>query len=96
MNKKGIGILTITAILFAALFGMKTNEVYAASNSNNNKDGPSISYSSMANCPSNYYSSVEGLKGNALLEKIAEIKEMDKDEVARIVYNNAIEFYGLI
>lgn len=30
-----------------------------------------------------------------VIEKIAQIKEMDKEEVARIVYNNAIEFYGL-
>lgn len=30
-----------------------------------------------------------------VIEKLAEIKEMDKEEVAKIVYNNAIEFYGL-
>jgi len=30
-----------------------------------------------------------------VIEKLAEIKEMEKEEVARIVYNNAIEFYGL-
>lgn len=30
-----------------------------------------------------------------VIEKLAEIKEMDKEQVARIVYNNAIEFYGL-
>ena len=30
-----------------------------------------------------------------VIEKIAEIKEMNKEEVAKIVYNNAIEFYGL-
>ena len=30
-----------------------------------------------------------------VIEKIAEIKEMDKDEVAKIMYKNAVEFYGL-
>lgn len=30
-----------------------------------------------------------------VIEKIAEIKEMDKEYVASILYNNAIEFYGL-
>lgn len=30
-----------------------------------------------------------------VIEKIAEIKEMDKGQVAEILYNNAIEFYGL-
>ena len=30
-----------------------------------------------------------------VIEKIADIKEMDKEEVARIVYDNAVEFYGL-
>lgn len=30
-----------------------------------------------------------------VIEKLAEIKEMDKEEVAKILYNNAKEFYGL-
>lgn len=30
-----------------------------------------------------------------VIEKLAEIKEMDVDEVEKIVYNNAIKFYGL-
>lgn len=30
-----------------------------------------------------------------VIEKIAEIKEMNKDEVAEILYNNAIKFYNL-
>lgn len=30
-----------------------------------------------------------------VIEKLAEIKEIDKEEVAKIVYNNAIKFYGL-
>ena len=30
-----------------------------------------------------------------VIEKIAEIKGMEKEEVSRIVYNNAVEFYGL-
>ncbi len=72
MNKKGIGILTITALLFAALFGIKNKDVYAA-NGPNGYETPSVSYSEMANCPSNYYSSVEGLKGDSLLEKVAKI-----------------------
>ena len=38
----------------------------------------------------------ESINISYVIEKIAEIKEMDKDEVAKIVYNNAIEFYGLI
>lgn len=37
----------------------------------------------------------ESLNIELVIEKIAEIKEMDKEEVAKIVYNNAIEFYGL-
>lgn len=37
----------------------------------------------------------ESLNISYVIEKIAEIKEMDKEEVAKIVYNNAIEFYGL-
>jgi len=30
-----------------------------------------------------------------VIERLAEIKDMDKEKVARIVYNNAIQFYGL-
>ena len=37
----------------------------------------------------------ESLNISYVIEKIAEIKEMDKEEVAKILYNNAIEFYGL-
>ena len=37
----------------------------------------------------------ESLNIAYVIEKIAEIKEMDVEEVAKIVYNNAIEFYGL-
>ena len=37
----------------------------------------------------------ESLNIQYVIEKLAEIKEIDKEEVARIVYNNAIEFYGL-
>lgn len=37
----------------------------------------------------------ESLNIAYVIEKIAEIKEMDKDELAKILYNNAIEFYGL-
>lgn len=37
----------------------------------------------------------ESLNIAYVIEKLAQIKEMDKEEVARIVYNNALEFYGL-
>lgn len=37
----------------------------------------------------------ESLNIEYVIEKIAEIKEMDKEQVAKILYNNAIEFYGL-
>ncbi len=37
----------------------------------------------------------ESLNIAYVIEKIAEIKEMDKNEVANILYKNAIEFYGL-
>lgn len=37
----------------------------------------------------------ESLNIAFVIEKIAEIKEMDKEELAKILYNNAIEFYGL-
>lgn len=37
----------------------------------------------------------ESLNIEFVIEKIAAIKEMDKEEVARILYNNAKEFYGL-
>ena len=30
-----------------------------------------------------------------VIEKLSEIKEMDKEELAKILYNNAINFYGL-
>ncbi len=30
-----------------------------------------------------------------VIEKLAEIKEMDKEELAEVVYNNAKEFYGI-
>ncbi|MBQ8043814.1 MAG: TatD family hydrolase [Clostridia bacterium] len=37
----------------------------------------------------------ESLNIAYVIEKIAEIKEMDKEQVAKILYNNAVEFYGL-
>lgn len=37
----------------------------------------------------------ESINIKYVIEKLAEIKEMDKEEVAKFVYNNAIEFYGL-
>ena len=37
----------------------------------------------------------ESINISYVIEKIAEIKEMDKEEVARIMHNNAVEFYGL-
>ena len=37
----------------------------------------------------------ESLNITHVIEKIAEIKEMDKDKVAKTLYNNAVEFYGL-
>ena len=37
----------------------------------------------------------ESLNIAYVIEKIAEIKEMDKDQVSNILYNNAVEFYGL-
>ena len=37
----------------------------------------------------------QSLNINEVIEKIAEIKGISKEEVERIVYNNAIEFYGL-
>ena len=37
----------------------------------------------------------ESLNIECVIERIAEIKEMDKEKVANILYNNAIEFYGL-
>lgn len=37
----------------------------------------------------------ESLNIAYVIEKIAEIKEMDKEKVANILYNNAVEFYGL-
>jgi len=37
----------------------------------------------------------ESLNIEYVIEKIAEIKEMNKEQVANILYNNAIEFYGL-
>ena len=37
----------------------------------------------------------ESINISYVIEKIAEIKEMDKDQVANVLYNNAKEFYGL-
>lgn len=37
----------------------------------------------------------ESLNIADVIERLAEIKEIDKEKVAEIVYNNAIEFYGL-
>ena len=37
----------------------------------------------------------ESLNITSVIEKIAEIKEMDKEEVAKIMYNNALDFYNL-
>lgn len=37
----------------------------------------------------------ESLNIALVIDKLAEIKEMDREEVANIVYNNAIEFYKL-
>lgn len=37
----------------------------------------------------------ESLNISYVIERIAEIKEMDRDEVAKILYNNAVVFYGL-
>jgi len=37
----------------------------------------------------------ESLNIEYVIEKIAEIKDMDKEQVANILYNNAAEFYGL-
>ena len=37
----------------------------------------------------------ESLNIQYVIEKLAEIKEKDREELAKIVYKNAIEFYGL-
>ena len=37
----------------------------------------------------------ESINIEYVIEKIAEIKEMDKEQVANVLYNNAKEFYGL-
>ena len=37
----------------------------------------------------------ESINISYVIEKIAEIKEMDKNQVANVLYNNAKEFYGL-
>lgn len=37
----------------------------------------------------------ESLNIQQVIDKIAEIKEMDKEEVATVLYNNALEFYNL-
>jgi len=37
----------------------------------------------------------ESINIKEVIKKLAEIKEMDIDDVERIVYNNAVEFYGL-
>ena len=60
-----------------------TTKAYATVTAPNGKESPSVSYKEVEICPSDYYSSAQGLKGTELLNKIAMIAYASAEENCR-------------
>lgn len=79
----------LTLGLMLALSLGTTTKAYATVTAPNGKESPSVSYKEVEICPSDYYSSAQGLKGTELLNKIAQITNTNHR-----YYNNYGELRG--